>query len=148
MAFLRQAWRIDIIDEINFIEIERIISLSQGGEELIVEASDEEKVQDFISGEDANLILGSSILFDFASDYLKESSYPLLSGHTDNVGPDLYNVGLSERRAESVATYFIKKGLDRSRFKIKGYGFHEPIASNDTPEGRSKNRRVVFSINK
>lgn len=157
--------QIDIIDEINFVEIERIISLSKGDEQLIVEVSDDEKIDNFISGEEANLILSSSVLFDFASDYLNESSYPLLdkivgyisydekielviSGHTDNIGPKTFNLGLSQRRAQSVADYFINKGIAKSRFQTKGYGFSKPKVSNDTPEGRSQNRRVEFTIKK
>ena len=53
---------------------------------------------------------------------------------------------LSEKRAESVKTYLIGKGLDASRFKTSGFGIADPIAPNDTPEGMAKNRRVEFAI--
>lgn len=157
---------IDLLDEVDFKEIERIISLNRGEEDAIVaivESTDDEKVEDFISGEEANLVLGNSVLFDFASDYLKDSSYPILdkiidfmkqkssmgliiSGHTDNVGPSQFNISLSKRRADAVLNYFVKNGISKSRFETYGYGFQKPIAPNDTSEGRSKNRRVEFSI--
>jgi outer membrane protein OmpA-like peptidoglycan-associated protein len=70
----------------------------------------------------------------------------VLEGHTDSVGPAQYNLSLSKRRAQSVEAYFVEKGIKKSRFETKGYGMQQPIATNDTKEGRSQNRRVVFSI--
>jgi len=67
-------------------------------------------------------------------------------GYTDNTGTPAYNLTLSEKRAESVKAYLISKGLAASRFKTSGYGIADPIATNDTPEGRSQNRRVEFAI--
>ncbi len=67
-------------------------------------------------------------------------------GYTDNTGKPEYNLTLSEKRAESVKTYLISKGLVASRFKTQGYGIADPIATNDTAEGRSQNRRVEFAI--
>ena len=72
----------------------------------------------------------------------KPSIKLVIAGHTDSTGPDDFNMGLSKRRAKSVQQYFVKSGLAKSKFKIEGYGFHKPIATNDTREGRSKNRRV------
>ena len=65
-----------------------------------------------------------------------------IEGHTDNIGSAAYNQTLSERRAQAVVNYLIKKGFDKDRFTITGYGFTRPAASNDTEEGRAKNRRV------
>lgn len=67
-------------------------------------------------------------------------------GYTDNTGKPEYNLTLSQKRAESVKAYLISKGLVASRFKTSGYGIADPIATNDTPEGRSQNRRVEFAI--
>ena len=67
-------------------------------------------------------------------------------GYTDNTGRPEHNLTLSEKRAESVKTYLIGKGLSISRFKTSGYGIADPIATNDTPEGRTQNRRVEFAI--
>lgn len=67
-------------------------------------------------------------------------------GYTDSTGKPEYNLTLSQRRAESVKDYLISKGLKASRFKTSGLGIADPIATNDTPEGRSQNRRVEFAI--
>ncbi len=67
----------------------------------------------------------------------------LVEGHTDNVGSRSYNMDLSRRRAQAVVTYFVKDlGFPVERFVANGYGFDRPVASNATPEGRAKNRRV------
>jgi OOP family OmpA-OmpF porin len=70
----------------------------------------------------------------------------LLSGHTDNQGNEAHNQKLSEARANSVANYIIAKGIKGTRVEYKGYGSIHPITTNDTPEGRQKNRRVEFKI--
>jgi outer membrane protein OmpA-like peptidoglycan-associated protein len=69
-----------------------------------------------------------------------------ISGHTDNVGSDAYNLDLSDRRAQSVVSYLVEKGIDESRMIAKGYGEGQPLATNDTPEGRQENRRTEFKI--
>jgi OOP family OmpA-OmpF porin len=70
-----------------------------------------------------------------------------LSGHTDNVGTDKYNQGLSERRVKSVRDYVVKKGVDGGRVTGQGFGESKPIADNKTKEGRAKNRRVEVKVN-
>ena len=67
-------------------------------------------------------------------------------GYTDNVGRPAYNLTLSEKRAASVKNYLISKGLASTRFKTTGLGIADPIATNDTADGRSQNRRVEFAI--
>lgn len=67
-------------------------------------------------------------------------------GYTDSTGKAEYNLTLSEQRAAAVKNYLVSKGLKSSRFKTTGLGIADPIASNDTPEGRTQNRRVEFSI--
>ncbi|MBU2007490.1 MAG: OmpA family protein [Gammaproteobacteria bacterium] len=69
-----------------------------------------------------------------------------ISGHTDNVGNDAYNQSLSQRRAEAVKEYFVGKGIDGGLIKSVGYGEGKPVASNNTPAGRSQNRRISFEI--
>jgi OOP family OmpA-OmpF porin len=67
-----------------------------------------------------------------------------IEGHTDNISSAAYNQKLSEKRANSVRQYLIDKfGIDGSRLTATGYGLTKPIASNDTEEGRQKNRRVA-----
>ncbi len=67
-------------------------------------------------------------------------------GYTDNTGRVEYNLKLSEERAQSVRSYLVSKGLSTGRFNTIGRGIEDPIATNDTPEGRSQNRRVEFAI--
>jgi outer membrane protein OmpA-like peptidoglycan-associated protein len=67
-------------------------------------------------------------------------------GHTDASGKDDYNLNLSKQRAASVKAYLSGKGLVASRFVTSGLGETVPVASNDTPEGKSQNRRVEFAI--
>lgn len=69
-----------------------------------------------------------------------------LSGHTDNRGTETYNLKLSTSRARTVAEYLSSKGVDRDRVTVKGYGESQPIADNNTEEGRSKNRRVEIKF--
>lgn len=71
-----------------------------------------------------------------------------VTGHTDNVGGEAYNQGLSLRRAESVKKYLVKKGVVVTRISAKGVGFSKPVACNDNEEGRAKNRRVEVLVNK
>lgn len=69
-----------------------------------------------------------------------------LEGHTDNIGSFGFNTQLSLKRAESVATWLIQNGISPNRIEIAGYSYSNPVASNDTEEGREQNRRVVFKI--
>ncbi len=69
-----------------------------------------------------------------------------VEGHTDSVGSDAYNQGLSERRAQSAVSYLVSKGIDASRLQPTGYGESKPVATNDTAEGRAQNRRVDLVV--
>ncbi len=76
----------------------------------------------------------------------KSSMEVEIAGHTDDIGPDLYNLKLSEDRAKSVAQYLVGRGVSKSRIAIKFFGESKPVDTNVTPEGRQKNRRVEFKI--
>ncbi|MFY0600895.1 MAG: OmpA family protein [Cyclobacteriaceae bacterium] len=108
-------------------------------------------------------IVINNVFFDFNKAVLKTSSYPELnriygfleeghiqkieiSGHTDNVGNDAYNIKLSKQRARAVFTYFRQKGIAAEKMEVVGYGKAKPVATNETDEGRSQNRRVEFKI--
>lgn len=67
-------------------------------------------------------------------------------GYTDSTGKPEYNLTLSGQRAAAVQAYLVSKGLKASRFKTTGLGIADPIATNDTAEGRTQNRRVEFAI--
>ena len=69
-----------------------------------------------------------------------------IQGHTDSRGADDYNMGLSERRASTVANYLIANGIASSRIVTKGFGESAPAYTNDTVEGMAQNRRVEFLI--
>ena len=101
--------------------------------------------------------------FETGKDIIEESSKPslntlaeklkqkgewnlLLSGHTDNVGDDDANMILSKNRSEAVKRYLTTQGISEARIKVNYFGETKPIADNNTPEGRQKNRRVEFVI--
>jgi outer membrane protein OmpA-like peptidoglycan-associated protein len=105
----------------------------------------------------------SDVLFDTAQHTLKPGAREKLAkvagillahpglmleveGHTDSVGTDDYNQSLSERRAESVKSYLIQQGIDRSSITSRGFGESQPVASNDTADGRQRNRRVELVV--
>jgi len=103
------------------------------------------------------------ILFDTGDTTISEASYGLLdalvyvvnncavqrivvTGYTDSVGSDDNNLALSQRRAQAVADYLIAAGIDKGRIEVVGLGQKNPIASNDTEEGRAMNRRIEFTV--
>jgi outer membrane protein OmpA-like peptidoglycan-associated protein len=105
----------------------------------------------------------SDVLFDTGSSTLKTGAREKLAkisgivlahpglnlqieGHTDSVGSDEFNQQLSERRADSVRDFLAQQGLPGSSIAARGYGKTQPVASNDTPEGRQRNRRVEIVV--
>ena len=74
------------------------------------------------------------------------NSTVMVSGHTDSTGSAEYNLNLSRERANSVASYLQGQGVKSSRFEVLGLGSSNPIASNDTANGRAQNRRVEIKI--
>jgi len=114
-------------------------------------------------GEGIQVTFASGLLFAFDSDSIQAAAgtnlrelasslqkYPesqlLIVGHTDNVGDAYYNQRLSERRANSAATYLASQGVARSRLAASGKGESEPVTTNQTDAGRQKNRRVEVAI--
>ncbi len=115
-------------------------------------------------GEGIKLVLGeNSVRFDTNKSTLTPTAkanldklvkvftdYPdtniVIYGYTDNTGKADYNLKLSASRAASVKNYLAGKGLVSGRFTVNGLGIADPIATNDTPDGRSQNRRVEFAI--
>jgi OmpA-OmpF porin, OOP family len=112
--------------------------------------------------ENASILL-NNLFFDLEKATLRPESFPELnrivtlmnekpamqieiSGHTDTSGSEEYNLNLSKQRANSVATYLVEKGIDKSRLTVEFFGESKPMVSNDTREGRKKNRRVEFKI--
>jgi outer membrane protein OmpA-like peptidoglycan-associated protein len=114
-------------------------------------------------GEGIKVTFDSGILFDFDSADLRSEAranlrefaasmqeYPetkiLIVGHTDSKGPADYNMTLSENRAQSASSFLRSQGLASDRLRTVGRGETEPVASNDTEEGRQQNRRVEVAI--
>jgi OmpA-OmpF porin, OOP family len=108
-------------------------------------------------------VVMNNVFFDFDKSIIKPESFPELdrvislmktrkdmqievAGHTDSMGPEWYNQALSKRRAEAIVAYLSAHGIDLNRLKAVYYGESKPVESNETPEGRSKNRRVEFKI--
>jgi outer membrane protein OmpA-like peptidoglycan-associated protein len=113
--------------------------------------------------EPSTSIVLNNIFFDFDKAVLKPESFPELNrivqlmnerpgmtvevtGHTDATGPAEYNMILSERRAKAVSGYLVKQGIAADRIATLFHGESKPIETNDTREGRAKNRRVEFKI--
>jgi len=69
-----------------------------------------------------------------------------IEGHTDSTGDESYNLELSKKRAESVGQYLIKQGISAQRLSYEGYGSKYPVDTNETKEGRRRNRRVEFLL--
>jgi outer membrane protein OmpA-like peptidoglycan-associated protein len=85
---------------------------------------------------------------DQVADVLKQynQTYIDVYGHTDSTGSDSYNLSLSQRRAASVADYLTSRGVQSARLGTRGFGETQPIASNDTEEGKAANRRVEIKL--
>ena len=90
----------------------------------------------------------SAVVLDVAADQLRERRglSVVVEGHTDSAGSDAYNQGLSQRRADSVLKYLVRKGVPAERLTVRGFGESNPVASNDTADGRAMNRRVELEI--
>ncbi|HVI44102.1 MAG TPA: OmpA family protein [Chitinophaga sp.] len=114
-------------------------------------------------GEGINVTFDAGVLFGFdksdlsavAQENIKQlagilnkypDTYVRVEGHTDSRGTDAYNMGLSERRTNSVVAFLKGQGVAANRIQGFWYGKSQPKASNDTEEGRAQNRRVEFSI--
>jgi outer membrane protein OmpA-like peptidoglycan-associated protein len=72
----------------------------------------------------------------------------VITGHTDNVGSQKYNQALSLKRAQAVKNWLVKEGIASNRMRTVGRGLNEPVASNETDEGRAENRRIEFYVEK
>jgi len=114
-------------------------------------------------GDNLKLIMPGNITFASNSANINSHFYPILdsvgiilkefdntsiniSGYTDSTGQSSYNQDLSERRANSVASYIVRSGVAHGRIQARGFGERYPVASNDSAMGREQNRRVEISI--
>ena len=126
--------------------------------------SKKHKASDVVKAKQEDVSIGLNVEFDFNKSFIKEEyhndikkvadfmkEHPdtkiVIKGHTDSIGKKSYNMRLSRTRAKSLRQYLINKfGIDGSRIATIGYGPNKPIASNDTEEGRQKNRSAEAVI--
>lgn len=135
-----------VIHERECFELEQIVALIEQGRSV----------------EGKTICATDAIEFKYKRSDINRNSYPYLNnivtllqnttlrvdikGHTDNIGSEEYNLDLSQKRAKAVYDYLVKHGIDKERLTYEGFGFSEPVADNDTDEGRRQNRRVEFVL--
>jgi outer membrane protein OmpA-like peptidoglycan-associated protein len=158
---------INLGEETDFSEIRKDIVFSGEPTPVLAKGPEEEPAEEAVTPQkdaavETSDFTAKEVYFDFASEHLDPGKYPflkqvaeylknhsnvvlVLSGHTDNIGPDQYNLGLSRRRAIAVKQYLLQRGVEEEQVVVEAYGQAKPVATNDTPEGRSKNRRVELS---
>lgn len=133
----------------------RLTDLYQLDNQLLVTADEQRLIDDtlanriveFESGSATLTPLGLGILDDMAGVLKSVGDKPVtITGHTDNVGNPDANLALSNQRAKAVKEYLIGRNIDAARISIAGKGDIDPIASNDTPDGRTRNRRIEFTL--
>lgn len=116
-------------------------------EQQLIDSTLGNRIVEFESGS-ANLTpMGLGILDEMAGVIQSVGDKPItITGHTDNVGNPTANLTLSNERAEAVKQYLIGRGINAARLNTQGKGDTDPIASNDTEDGRTRNRRIEFTI--
>jgi outer membrane protein OmpA-like peptidoglycan-associated protein len=150
------------IDAAGFYPLSRIADFTSPAQDLILNDNITLVSLDEMTEQELSIRI-NNIFFDYNESTLKPESFLELdrlynvlssnsdinveiSGHTDNVGSDEYNIKLSQSRSEAVKEYLVKKGINTNRIISKGYGKSNPVATNDTEEGKQLNRRVEFKI--
>jgi outer membrane protein OmpA-like peptidoglycan-associated protein len=146
---------------IAFTDASGIAIVGSAAPEAIPEPEPEKRVE----VRDNKIVINEKVQFEFDSHRILPVSHDLLNevaqvikdnpqikkieveGHASSEGSESHNLRLSDRRANSVMQYLTRQGqIPREMLQAKGYGISRPIASNDTDEGREKNRRVEFTI--
>lgn len=117
------------------------------GEQKLIDDTLGNRIVEFESGSATLTPQGLGILDDMATVIKDVGDKPItITGHTDNIGDANANLLLSNQRAEAVKQYLIGRGIDASRLTTVGKGDTDPIASNDTEEGKTRNRRIEFTL--
>jgi OOP family OmpA-OmpF porin len=158
---LREAASVDIVSRV--IPFEQFVDRPESITNILYTVKATERIETITETKIVGIKI-DNMLFDFNLDeprgefrsemdelgeFLKNkaNAYAVMAGYTDSVGSEEYNLGLSRRRAESVANYLMNNyNIDQSRIVMNWYGKANPIASNDTEEGRSMNRRVECAV--
>lgn len=127
-------------------QLENQLVVTQGEQQLIDETLGN-RIVEFESGSAHLTPMGLGILDDMAGVLQRVGDKPVtITGHTDNVGNSGGNLTLSNQRAEAVKQYLIGRNIDAARLSTTGKGDLDPIASNDNEEGRTRNRRIEFTL--
>lgn len=131
----------------NLYQLENQLVVVEGEQRLIDETLGN-RIVEFESGSTNLTPMGLGILDDMAGVLQRVGDKPvLITGHTDNVGNSTANLALSNKRAEAVKQYLIGRNINAARLSTTGKGDSDPIASNDNEEGRTRNRRIEFTLN-
>lgn len=164
--------KVTVIERPIVVESERVVELADSDKDGVVDGVDqcpntleglEVDAVGCVKTDQTQSIVLRGVTFEFnsnrltanARDILNRASDALkgqtdlkveLAGHTDSVGADAYNLKLSQDRADAVREYLIEMGVNPGQMTAVGYGESQPIRSNDTEEGRERNRRVEFNV--
>ncbi|MDX1756534.1 MAG: OmpA family protein [Marinobacter sp.] len=164
--------KVTVIERPVVVESERVVELADSDNDGVVDGVDQcpntlEGLQvdnvGCVKTDEKQSVVLRGVTFEFNSDRLTANARDILNraaealkgqtdlsvelaGHTDSVGSDSYNLELSQARADSVRNYLIEQGVDPGQMTAVGYGETQPVRSNDTEEGRERNRRVEFNV--
>jgi len=127
--------------------VDNALVVSGGGGQVLLDKTLSNRVIEFESGS-AKLTPGGLVILNEMLDAMKRIGNPKVQiiGHTDSSGDRLSNIGLSLARANAVRSYLIEKGIPAAALSALGSGPDQPVSSNETPEGRAKNRRIEFRM--
>ncbi len=166
------ATRREVIERVEYIEKEKVIGLADSDKDGVVDGVDQcpntlEGLQvnavGCVETDKTQSVVLSGVTFEFNSNRLTANAKDILlktadalkgqedlrvelAGHTDSQGSAEYNQQLSQKRADAVRNHLIDLGIAPGRLVATGYGEDKPIQSNETPEGRERNRRVEFNV--
>jgi OmpA-OmpF porin, OOP family len=119
-----------------------------GGDQNLLDQTLGNRIIEFESGKSIITPQGIFILDEMAAALVKvDNKQVVIIGHTDNEGARQNNLFLSKLRAEAVKNYLVGKGISTYALSTQGMGPDKPVASNDTPDGKARNRRIEFRVN-
>ncbi len=128
--------------------IKNSLRVAGSGDQNLLDQTLGNRIIEFESGKSIITAQGISILDEMAAALGKvDNKQVVIIGHTDNEGARQNNLYLSKMRAEAVKNYLVSKGISSLALSTQGLGPDKPVATNDTPEGKARNRRIEFRVN-